>query len=90
MKDSKRPYDGQSHTHFGGRGKTVVKGLTMRDIADCIEEGQRQATRPGDRIDYDELAVIQNALCAVEKKMGIYPNTSLSMRGAKGPSGSGN
>lgn len=30
-----RPYDGQSHTDNGLRGKTIVEGLTMRDIADC-------------------------------------------------------
>lgn len=30
-----RPYDGQSHTDAGLRGKTLVEGLTMRDIADC-------------------------------------------------------
>ena len=30
-----RPYDGQSHTDMGLRGKTLVEGLTMRDISDC-------------------------------------------------------
>lgn len=30
-----RPYDGQSHTDDGLRGKTFVEGLTMRDITDC-------------------------------------------------------
>lgn len=34
--DPDRPYDGQSHTHMGNRGKTEVKGLTMRDIRDCF------------------------------------------------------
>lgn len=30
-----RPYDGMHHTDNGLRGKTLVEGLTMRDIADC-------------------------------------------------------
>jgi hypothetical protein len=33
--DRNRPYDGQSHTNYGERGKTAVAGLTMRDIQDC-------------------------------------------------------
>lgn len=34
--DRERPYNGQPWTDQGERGKTEVKGLTMRDIADCI------------------------------------------------------
>lgn len=34
--DRDRPYNGQSWTDNGERGKTEVKGLTMRDIADCL------------------------------------------------------
>jgi len=30
-----RPYNGQAHTNTGERGKTLVSGLTMRDIVDC-------------------------------------------------------
>ena len=37
--DRSRPYNGQPHTDFGERGKTLVKGLTMRDISDCIAQG---------------------------------------------------
>lgn len=37
--DRDRPYNGQPHTHNGIRGKTEVKGLTMRDVADCIVQG---------------------------------------------------
>jgi len=37
--DRERPYDGQPHTDFGIRGKTIVEGLTMRDISDCIVKG---------------------------------------------------
>ncbi|MFW6272882.1 MAG: hypothetical protein ACOC2U_03785, partial [bacterium] len=31
-----RPYNGQPHTDQGERGRTEVKGLTMRDIQDCF------------------------------------------------------
>ena len=31
-----RPYDGQPHTDHGERGKTLIAGLTMRDVADCF------------------------------------------------------
>lgn len=34
--DRERPYNGQSHTDDGERGKTIVEGLTMRDIRDCL------------------------------------------------------
>lgn len=34
-----RPYDAQPHTSQGERGKRMVEGLTMRDIADCMVRG---------------------------------------------------
>lgn len=34
--DRERPYNGQSWTDEGERGKTEVRGLTMRDIRDCL------------------------------------------------------
>lgn len=34
--DRDRPYNGQSHTDDGERGKQLVEGLTMRDIRDCL------------------------------------------------------
>jgi hypothetical protein len=34
-----RPYNGQMWTDQGERGKTEVKGLTMRDLADCMIQG---------------------------------------------------
>jgi len=37
--DMERPYDGQPHTSLGTRGKTLVEGLTMRDIKDCMVKG---------------------------------------------------
>ena len=82
-----RPYDGQPHTDDGIRGKTVVEGLTMRDVADCIVLGFLSSTgieMPSNPIhddmykinleNIDPGAVIQNALCHIEKMMGIYPN----------------
>ena len=37
--DRNRPYDGQPHTDDGERGKTIVAGLTMRDVQDCFVMG---------------------------------------------------
>ncbi len=34
--DRERPYNGQMHTDYGERGKTLVQGLTFRDIKDCL------------------------------------------------------
>ena len=34
--DPSRPYNGQPWTDAGERGKTEVRGLTMRDIGDCL------------------------------------------------------
>ena len=84
--DKDRPYDGQSQTDSGIRGKTVVVGLTMRDIADCIVKGfltcggnYRENPIYDDVYeieldDIDPIAVVQTAMCNVEKMMGIYPN----------------
>ncbi len=82
-----RPYDGQAHTDGGVRGKTLVEGLTMRDVADCIVRGflscaGMERERPirddlysiPDLNELDPGAVIQNAMCNVEKIMGIFPN----------------
>jgi len=40
-----RPYDGQPHTDAGERGKTEVRGLTFRDVADCFVMGFIDATQ---------------------------------------------
>jgi len=45
--NSKRPYDGQSHTDAGERGKTLVEGLTMRDVADCFARALFQSSGEG-------------------------------------------
>ena len=31
-----RPYDGQVHTAGGERGKTMIEGITFRDLKDCF------------------------------------------------------
>ena len=71
-----RPYLGQSHTLHGSRGKTEVRGITMRDVADCIARGLAQSLMLGDKYDFDAQAMVQNALINIEKIMGIYPNIS--------------
>lgn len=83
-----RPYDGQPHTDQGKRGQQIVVGLTMRDVADCMVRGfldaagvEREVPIHDDlyNIDLNEIdpgAVIQNAVCWVERYMGIFPNLS--------------
>ena len=46
--DRERPYNGQPHTDQGERGKTEVKGLTMRDIVDCMVQGFLASSRNSD------------------------------------------
>lgn len=84
--DRKRPYNGQPHTDHGERGKTEVKGLTMRDISDCfvlglLDASGLQSKHPVHddiyKIDLHKIdpgAAIQNAMCHIERFMGIYPN----------------
>lgn len=84
--DRDRPYNGQHHTDQGERGKTLVEGLTMRDIADCmvrgfLDAGGIQTENPIhddiykiDETKLDPGAVISNTSCWIEKYMGIYPN----------------
>jgi hypothetical protein len=80
-----RPYNGQPHTDEGVRGATEVRGLTMRDVKDCFVIGAFESSGlPADEyppniygLDWnhlDPMAVVQNMLCNVEKRMGIYPN----------------
>lgn len=46
--DPRRAYDGQPHTDNGERGKTLVEGLTMRDIADCLIRAYFHSADPDD------------------------------------------
>lgn len=36
LTDPDRPFTGQPHTDNGERGKTEVKGIRFRDLADCV------------------------------------------------------
>jgi hypothetical protein len=91
-----RPYDGQPHTFTGQRGRQLLNGINMRDIADCLvkafgsacndqltEEAYRRVEN--DQFTYQELydldlnksdpvAIIQNLIVEIEKRMNIYPN----------------
>jgi hypothetical protein len=49
--DRERPYNGQPHTDQGERGKTEVRGLTMRDLKDCYVMGFLQATGRGEVVE---------------------------------------
>ena len=83
--DPQRAYDGQPHTHCGERGRTIIEGLTMRDLVDCYVVGCYESSGlaseeypesifelPWDQI--DPMAVAQNMLCEIERRMGIFPN----------------
>jgi len=80
-----RPYDGQPQTDTGERGKTFVSNVTFRDLRDCFVIGCFEASglSPNEYPkslydlpwkDMDPIAVFQNMSCAVEKRMGIFPN----------------
>lgn len=89
-----RPYDGQDHTDMGTRGKTLVDGLTMRDVVDCMVRGFLNSTGEPplnkhpvhddiyklDLADLDPGAIIQNTVCEIEKMMGIFPNLPGSIK----------
>jgi hypothetical protein len=86
--DRGRPYNGQPHTDQGERGKTLVEGLTMRDICDCFVMGWLDASMQHDKIErgtwryqdvykdcsVDPIAVKQNMACHIERMMGVFPN----------------
>lgn len=79
-----RPYNGQRWTSDGARGKTIVKGLTKRDIRDCLILAFYDS-RPPDcppPKEVEELplenmsleAISQNLCCWIERYMGIFPD----------------
>lgn len=83
--DRDRPYDGQPHTDTGDRGRTLIEGITFRDLRDCFIRACYESSGlpieewPGTVYDLpwremDIIAVAQNLSCNVEKYMGIYPN----------------
>ena len=97
--DRNRPYEGQPWTDQGERGKTLVAGLTMRDVMDCFVLGWLQATGrcslaesgnpsyndlyeepPEDFKNFDPIAIGQQMINEIEKRMGIWPNIPKNMR----------
>jgi hypothetical protein len=83
FQDRHRSYNGQSWTDDGIRGMTEVKGLTMRDVADCLRIAiwescgspeDAASIYDCDLSECDAIAITQNLTCNIEKMMGIYPN----------------
>ena len=83
--DRNRPYNGQPWTSDGERGQTVVQGLTMRDIRDClilafyssapnVEEIHPQSVEDLPLAEMSLEAISQNLACWLERYMGIFPN----------------
>lgn len=83
-----RPYDTDSYSN-GKRDRQEVRGVTMRDVRDAFVVGAFEAStlRPEDYPkslyglpweNMDPGAVVRNALCRLEERMGIYPNTCVS------------
>ena len=85
VEDRERPYNGQPQTVEGERGRTIVRGLSFRDVRDCFIRGCFMASGlsrnewpdsvydlPWHRIDI--IAVQQNMSCEMERLMGIFPN----------------
>lgn len=44
--DRERPYNGQPWTYNGARGAAEVRGITFRDLADCIVQGMLSCADP--------------------------------------------
>ena len=81
--DRHRPYDGQPWTNDGIRGATECKGLTMRDIADCLRIalfescGSPKNVKSVYDLDIstcDPIAIEQNLSCNIEKMMQVFTN----------------
>ncbi|MEJ7830279.1 MAG: hypothetical protein WKF91_18870, partial [Segetibacter sp.] len=53
--DRERPYNGQSWTDHGERGKQEVKGLTMRDISDCFIKALLKSSGGDDNTMYNKV-----------------------------------
>ena len=85
--DPERPFG--AHTEQGERGQEKVT-IRMRDIADCFVIGAGLASGAGGayyrakmarstitnftKLTIDPLAVMQNMLCEIERRIGIFPN----------------
>lgn len=115
--DRNRPYIGLDHSFFGERGSTLVEGLTIRDIFDCIILGvlsckqidnnlptimvDKNGNKTSDyskvedsyidptKVKYkhiyldgnvDHISAAQNAVCFIERRMGIFPNVKINKK----------
>jgi len=88
--DRNRPYNGQPWTNDGERGQTMVRGLTMRDVYDCLILAFYYSAPPNyDRncpledLPLAEMsleAICQNLGCWLERYMGIFPNIPERLR----------
>jgi hypothetical protein len=85
FKDRHRPYNGQPWTDDGERGATEVKGVTMRDIVDCLHIALYESCGSPENVksvydldlsNCDPIAIGQNLTCNIEKMMRIFPNMS--------------
>lgn len=70
-----RPYNGQSHTDKGERGKQEIHGITMRDLRDCFIRavllstgGPYFAARTGNPLEDRKIAASMAALYEEAKK----------------------
>ena len=83
--DPNRPYNGQRWTDDGKRGQTLVQGLTIRDIRDCLilafyDSRPPELRTPPKSVEDLPLAemsleaISQNFSCWIERYMGIFPN----------------
>jgi len=82
--DRNRPYDGQLWTDNGERGRTMVQGVTMRDVHDCLilafydsVPPNYDRSRPLEDLPLAEMsleAISQNLGCWLERYMGMFPN----------------
>ena len=89
--DRNRPYDGQPWTSNGDRGRTLVEGVTVRDVRDCfilaLFDSNPYSEQPAQTLDDLDLenmdleAISQNLSCWIERYMGIFPNLPDSLRG---------
>lgn len=83
--DHDRPYEGQPHTDYGARGAQQIHGLTLRDVRDAFVLAFFEASGlppeewpptidelPVDQMDL--MAVASQLSCALEKRMGLWPN----------------
>ena len=84
VQDRDRAYTSQPHTYHGERGKTLLNGITYRDVFDCFvigmflasdtPEDERGSIYALDVQNIDLVAAAQCMSCELEKRQGIYPN----------------